>query len=572
MYLRPTDFDRSMTPPTYEDYTVGWVCAITNEETAAKAMLDDVHEPLPQKRNDSNVYILGRIYKHNIVIACLPAGKLGTHSAAITATNMFRTFTSLRFCLMVGVGGGLPNDGNEARLGDVVVSTPRPKQNAVVQHDFGKTTDDGFVRTHSLNSPPRVLLNAINRVRAEHSLGNYGYLHHMSNVSKSVHQALSIPQTLEDRTDRNFGPGTPRVFYGTIVSGNQLVANAAVRNQLRKDLEALCIEMEAAGLMDDFRCLVVRGICDNSDSSKNKDWQGRAALAAAAVGKELLTFIEPEEAVITPQLNTVKPSDPDQPGQECRTQPAPPTTSQFTNSFFLVNRQILESSSVALGRLVVSTRSPWDGYCPHTATLEDTDIGISLEPRVQELLEATRGMSVHQKFITMLSRLLEDEDLDSVINSVSSAEKTYVLPNSSVRFEEACQNPHVRKWLENLIRYGIEVYMVIGLHTISTPSTRRMTEKSQVAECFSAPTLITAGEVIVAIQYRKVKYHWFWRSSVDKAFLEHSNVWEPAFITKGSEAERDSEVVQATLQETVSASDFTDEGEIFDVNGQVIVL
>jgi nucleoside phosphorylase len=39
--------------------------------------------------------------------------------------------------------------------------------------------------------------------------------------------------------------------------------------------------MEAAGLMDNFSCLVVRGICDYADSQKNKDWQGYAAATAA---------------------------------------------------------------------------------------------------------------------------------------------------------------------------------------------------------------------------------------------------------------------------------------------------
>ncbi|PKY02338.1 hypothetical protein P168DRAFT_329275, partial [Aspergillus campestris IBT 28561] len=46
--------------------------------------------------------------------------------------------------------------------------------------------------------------------------------------------------------------------------------------------------MEAAGLMQDFPCIVIRGICDYSDSHKNKAWQGYAALAAASYAKELV--------------------------------------------------------------------------------------------------------------------------------------------------------------------------------------------------------------------------------------------------------------------------------------------
>jgi hypothetical protein len=49
--------------------------------------------------------------------------------------------------------------------------------------------------------------------------------------------------------------------------------------------------MEAAGLMDNFPCVVIRGICDYADSHKNKEWQGYAAATAAAYAKELLSVI-----------------------------------------------------------------------------------------------------------------------------------------------------------------------------------------------------------------------------------------------------------------------------------------
>ncbi|KAF4553465.1 Ankyrin repeat-containing protein 12 [Elsinoe fawcettii] len=54
---------------------------------------------------------------------------------------------------------------------------------------------------------------------------------------------------------------------------------------------ALCVEMEAAGLMQQFPCIVIRGICDYADSHKNKDWQGYAALEAAAYTKELMLIV-----------------------------------------------------------------------------------------------------------------------------------------------------------------------------------------------------------------------------------------------------------------------------------------
>jgi hypothetical protein len=51
--------------------------------------------------------------------------------------------------------------------------------------------------------------------------------------------------------------------------------------------------------MDEFSCLVIRGICDYADSHKNKRWQPYAAATAAAYAKELLSIIPAQEIVTT---------------------------------------------------------------------------------------------------------------------------------------------------------------------------------------------------------------------------------------------------------------------------------
>jgi nucleoside phosphorylase len=69
--------------------------------------------------------------------------------------------------------------------------------------------------------------------------------------------------------------------------------DALVRDRLAAEMGILCFEMEAAGLMNHFPCLVIRGICDYSDSHKSEEWQGYAAMAAAAYTKDLLCRIVP---------------------------------------------------------------------------------------------------------------------------------------------------------------------------------------------------------------------------------------------------------------------------------------
>ena len=151
---------------THENYTVAWICALPLEAAASKAMLDKIHPQLSQSVGDDNAYTLGEIFGHNIVVACLPSGVYGTISAATVAAHMRNTFPSIRFGLMVGIGGGVPSTNDDIRLGDVVVSKPTGALGGVVQYDYGQTVASGaFQQTGMMNQPPQVLLHAIARYR-----------------------------------------------------------------------------------------------------------------------------------------------------------------------------------------------------------------------------------------------------------------------------------------------------------------------------------------------------------------------------------------------------------------------
>ena len=161
--------ERSFSRNEHDKYTVGWICALPIEMAVAVGMLDERHDSLPQNRHDHNNYALGRIGSHHVAIACLPAGVTGVTSAARVASQMRSTFPALRFGLMVGIGGGVPSEEYDIRLGDVVVSQPTGTSGGVIQYDFGKTVQEGrFEQTGSLNKPPAVLLNAVASLKATH--------------------------------------------------------------------------------------------------------------------------------------------------------------------------------------------------------------------------------------------------------------------------------------------------------------------------------------------------------------------------------------------------------------------
>ncbi|KAL9088061.1 MAG: hypothetical protein Q9165_006402 [Trypethelium subeluteriae] len=303
----------------HSDYTIGLICALSTEMTAVKAVLDEVHTNLAVPSHDENAYTLGRICGHNIVVACLPAGVYGTTAAATVASQMLSTFSSITMRLMVGVGGGVPTKEHDIRLGDVVISIPTPQCSAVVQYDHGKTLADGqFHRTGQLNKPPIPLLTAVNKLQADHRLNasktpailsmvfdkyprmksGYGYpgqdqdvlyepgCNHIEEGETCSTCGLLEPIARAPRDD-----DAPRFHYGPIASGNQVMKHGKTRDRLAQQLGILCFEMEAAGLMDSFPCLIVRGMCDYSDAQKNKQFQNYAALTAAAYARELLSII-----------------------------------------------------------------------------------------------------------------------------------------------------------------------------------------------------------------------------------------------------------------------------------------
>lgn len=308
---------------SHDDYTVGWICALPLEMAAAKAMLDEIHPPLPINLDDHNNYTLGQIGAHNIVIACMPSGMYGITSAVRLAASMISSFRSIRVGLMVGIGGGAPSRHADIRLGDIVVSTPNDDFRAVVQYDYRKTLQgDIFKVIGTLNKPPLILLTAISQLQADHRLRPSRIPEYLSDMAAKYPSMVSNftycnrrqdhlfeaeyeHQNLED-TCEHCDPGRlvtrlprprndPVIHYGLVASGNQVIKHGITRDRWAQEHGILCFEMGATGLMDYFPCLVIRGISDYADSHKNKQWQGYAAATASAYAKEILSVIPTTE-------------------------------------------------------------------------------------------------------------------------------------------------------------------------------------------------------------------------------------------------------------------------------------
>ncbi|KAM6479217.1 ankyrin repeat-containing domain protein [Trichoderma sp. SZMC 28011] len=307
----------------HTDYIIGWICALSTEYVAAQVSLDERHEgPEYVAPNDHNNYTLGRVGNHNVVIAVLPQGEYGISSATGVAKDMLHSFPNIRIGLMVGIGGGAPSSKHDIRLGDIVVSAPRDGIGGVFQYDFGKAIQgEGFHTTGFLNQPPTFLRTAVNGLQADYEINGhqleeavnsilgkmprlkkkYGrpqsssdrlykstVIHPSGTEEDCISSCGNDSSMLEQRMDRTEDEDNPDIHYGLIASGNQIMKDAIIRDRLIKEKDVLCFETEAAGLMNQFPCLVIRGICDYSDSHKNNKWQGYAAMTAAAYTKDLL--------------------------------------------------------------------------------------------------------------------------------------------------------------------------------------------------------------------------------------------------------------------------------------------
>ena len=195
-------------------------------------------------------------------------------------------------------------------------------QGGVLHYDMGKWKHDRKFHIEShLNKPPKILLKAVELLQSDHDFGEGEMKQYIDEVSK---KSTKLPALKDYRfpgrdQDQLFkenyhhaGGGNcstcdveetekrlcresddPVVHYGLIASGNAVIRSAQYRDELRDAWNVSCFEMEAAGLMDDFPCIVIRGICDYSDDHKHKLWQPYSAVVAAAYAKDLLRVIHP---------------------------------------------------------------------------------------------------------------------------------------------------------------------------------------------------------------------------------------------------------------------------------------
>jgi nucleoside phosphorylase len=219
---------------------------------------------------------------------------------------VLKDFSHIEDVLMIGIAGGVPSPNDpddDVRLGDVVVSTRR----GLIQYDMIKLEDNAepIIRSE-MPLPSAHLLSYVNRLASEVFDERYPWEDHIgraiianakwSRPNKDTdpnHQIWSAAPPDDPRRE-----GQPVIHLGIIGSANALLKSPTVRDNLKRKLQIVAVEMEGSGIADAtwvFRCgyLVIRGISDYCDKDKSqlKRWRPYASIAAASYARALLERI-----------------------------------------------------------------------------------------------------------------------------------------------------------------------------------------------------------------------------------------------------------------------------------------
>jgi len=289
--------------------TIGIITALPKEFTAMKILLENNASFKVSGQGAGRRYCLGKIPSddseyHSIV---LTLADMGTNIAALRASLLLEHFPNVTSLIMTGIAGGVPHPNKpdeNVRLGDIVVSDHR----GIVQYDF--VSDKITEKKHKF--PPRPpsssLLESVRLLEASEIEGNHPWLKyidfgvdklkfHRPPKAKDILESLKNPgETIPHPHDQKRTDGQPRVFYGPIASADRLLKNPIKRDELREKFKIKAVEMESSGIADatwnrEIGYLAIRGICDYCDSNKGDDWQGYAAIIAAAYTRALIESI-----------------------------------------------------------------------------------------------------------------------------------------------------------------------------------------------------------------------------------------------------------------------------------------
>ncbi|KAF3184504.1 hypothetical protein TWF788_005208 [Orbilia oligospora] len=492
------------------NYTVGWICALPVEMAAATAMLDEEHgKPTQQDSHDKYTYTLGKIGQHNVVIACLPDGVVGTTSAAALGVQMRSSFRCIRFGLMIGVGGGVPSRLHDIRLGDVVVSKPRGTSSGVIQYDYGKAVENGqLIMDGSLDKPPKTLLTAMSSLEADHLRRGNGISGHISKMlykhphmqqhfkhqglendilyaadykhTTGFHCAQCDPKRQVIRAPRN--SLNPAIFYGTIGYDDD----------------------EDLSMMDGLR---------GSGSSLSR----RPTIALENINMDALP-----------------------------------------SSIFELASRLYAKEDISLASLIPDRRYPNQDALVEIQLEERKDYSISIDRNFSDFVKS--NAKSNSGFKRALSKIFLSPAVKEVggdVQILAEESRVYMMRQPREIFKKLSGRQSVRDWLTDYYMNSDEdIYFIVGYRTLVNAqfmaTDLKVNQKTQQSRSHPGARenyrYETTGERIYAICFRRVSITSL-RNGTPGSMLDSTNYWKTFAEDRGMEMDTEEEILSADLDE-----------------------
>lgn len=332
-----------MRPTSRDDFKIAVICALRLEADAIEALFDETYDRLGKyygkEPGDRNLYINGRIGKHNVVLCYM--SEMGKNNAARVASNLRLSYTRIQLALDVGICGGAPFLPNNRQifLGDVIIS------DTMVEYNFGRQYPRGFQQDSAvkdtLGRPDqgiRSLLTSLKGSRTEsefqsqmlqhlHILqqseakwqhpgiddilfdASHHHKHHMQttttrclcfednwpiavcrDASEETCDSLGCDKNQITRCRPHAEATLASVNIGKIASADTVLKSGVHRDHLMNSDHVIGFITDGAALWDIFPCIIVTGVCEYADGHRNKVWQHYAAATAASATKAFLEY------------------------------------------------------------------------------------------------------------------------------------------------------------------------------------------------------------------------------------------------------------------------------------------
>ncbi|KAE8376679.1 nucleoside phosphorylase domain-containing protein [Aspergillus bertholletiae] len=320
-----------MCPKSRKNFAVAIICSLSLQADAVEALFDEIYDRLGKyygkPRGDANVYINGRIGKHDVVLCCMPG--IGKGSIASAASSLQVSYTGIKLALIVGICAGAPSppDYREIFLGDVIIS------DSVFEYNFGTQYPGGFQRKTTVKHWPgreiRTILSSFRMENARHEFQNrmLQYLHAIQQTGMQWHRPqmndiLFRPSYVHQHSTKASSPNCyclmtdssdficednsevircrkppdakVSAYFGTLASSDTVVKSGNFRDTIANEEGILGFDIEGVGIWDTIQCIIIKGVCDYANGHKCKAWHKYAAATGASAAKTFLDYWSPD--------------------------------------------------------------------------------------------------------------------------------------------------------------------------------------------------------------------------------------------------------------------------------------